>query len=233
MKISTFVWIGIVLAGLALLAALLSGTGYRLGFWSFRAGIMVFKYSIYAAILALIVNLFCILRRSDGKIFAVAGAVISLLIVAAGLYWNQRRSVPMIHDITTDTMNPPPFVALLETRRKCLNGADYGGPEVAAAQLKAYPDLKTVELASPIDQAFEKALAAANQMKWEIADANKSDGRIEATATTRLFHFKDDVIVRMKSAGNMTLVDVRSASRVGKSDLGTNARRIRKFLGLL
>ncbi len=139
----------------------------------------------------------------------------------------------MIHDITTDTLNPPAFVALLETRRKCPNGADYGGPDVAAAQRTAYPDIRTRELAFPSDIAFQKALEAARKMGWEIVDANASEGRIEATATTFLFRFKDDVVIRITPAGAASRIDIRSVSRVGKSDLGANARRIRRFFLLI
>ena len=143
------------------------------------------------------------------------------------------NSKMMIHDITTDMLNPPAFVALLETRRKCPNGADYGGPDVAAAQRKAYPDIKTQDLSFPSDVAFQKALAAARKMKWEIVDADPAGGRIEAVATTFLFRFKDDVVIRITPAGAASRLDIRSASRVGKSDLGANARRIRRFFLLI
>jgi uncharacterized protein (DUF1499 family) len=68
-------------------------------------------------------------------------------------------------------------------------------------------------------------------MCWKIVDENQAEGRIEATATTLWFGFKDDVVIRIApSPGNGTRVDIRSVSRVGLSDLGTNARRIRTFL---
>ncbi len=68
-------------------------------------------------------------------------------------------------------------------------------------------------------------------MGWKIVDENQAEGRIEATATTRWFGFKDDVVIRIApSGGNGSRVDVRSVSRVGRSDVGTNARRIRAFL---
>jgi uncharacterized protein (DUF1499 family) len=68
-------------------------------------------------------------------------------------------------------------------------------------------------------------------MDWKIVDENREEGRIEATATTRWFGFKDDVVIRIApSDGNGSRVDIRSVSRVGLSDVGTNARRIRTFL---
>ena len=67
-------------------------------------------------------------------------------------------------------------------------------------------------------------------MGWEIVGSNAEEGRIEATDTTLWFGFKDDVVVRIQPRGDESLVDVRSLSRVGKSDVGTNAQRIRAYL---
>ena len=60
-----------------------------------------------------------------------------------------------------------------------------------------------------------------------------AEGRLEATARTRWFGFRDDVVVRVRPDGAGSRVDVRSVSRVGRSDLGTNARRIRGFMDAL
>ena len=67
-------------------------------------------------------------------------------------------------------------------------------------------------------------------MGWQIVDANAREGRIEATATTFWFGFKDDVVVRIVPAPGGSRVDVRSVSRVGVSDVGANAKRVRDFL---
>jgi uncharacterized protein (DUF1499 family) len=104
---------------------------------------------------------------------------------------------------------------------------------VAALQRRGYPDLRPAELAAPPGAAFGRALAAARAMGWEVAAADSASGRVEATATTRWFGFKDDVVVRLRPAGAGTRVDVRSASRVGQSDVGANADRIRAYLGRL
>ncbi|HJR53568.1 MAG TPA: DUF1499 domain-containing protein, partial [Gemmatimonadota bacterium] len=58
-------------------------------------------------------------------------------------------------------------------------------------------------------------------------------GRIEATATTPWFGFKDDVVVRIRPEAGGSRVDVRSVSRVGRSDVGTNARRIEEYLEIV
>ena len=109
----------------------------------------------------------------------------------------------------------------------------YGGPAIAAQQKKAYPDLKPAVLGVPPAQAFDRAVDAAKKQGWEIVAAVPAAGRIEATDTTRWFGFKDDVVIRVRPEGAGSRVDVRSVSRVGRGDVGTNARRIRGFLDAL
>ena len=139
----------------------------------------------------------------------------------------------LIHDITTDTEDPPRFVALLAIRLKCANGAAYGGARVAAAQRAKYPDIEPLRSDQTASAVFEAALKAANLMQWKIADAQATEGRIEATATTRFLRFKDDVVIRVQGDGARSRVDVRSASRIGRSDFGANAARIRRYLAIL
>jgi hypothetical protein len=153
--------------------------------------------------------------------------------VAAGVpwYWQRRaREVPPIHDISTDTADPPEFVAILPLRADAPNPAEYGGPAIAAAQQQAYPDLQPLALPRPPEAVFGRAVEAARRAGWEIVASDSAAGRIEATATTGWFGFKDDVVVRIRPANEGSRVDVRSVSRVGRSDVGTNARRIRAYL---
>jgi uncharacterized protein (DUF1499 family) len=139
-------------------------------------------------------------------------------------------STPLIHDITTDTDKVPHWVALQSQRAGAQNGAAYGGPAVAAVQKRAYPDLAPLTLAVPPDRAFARVQAAARSMGWRIVAAVPADGRLEAIDTTRWFGFADDIVVRVTATPNGSRIDVRSASRVGRSDLGVNAKRIRAFL---
>ena len=67
-------------------------------------------------------------------------------------------------------------------------------------------------------------------MGWEIVASDPKSLRIEATDTTPWFGFKDDVVVRLANSPSGSKIDVRSVSRVGKSDVGTNARRIKAYL---
>ena len=119
---------------------------------------------------------------------------------------------------------------MLATRQKAPNGAEYAGEKIAKEQRSAYPDIRPVLVDAPPARAFERALAAARAMGWEIVDASPADGRIEATATTRWFRFKDDIVVRVAPDAARTRIDIRSMSRIGRSDLGTNAKRIRAYV---
>ena len=133
--------------------------------------------------------------------------------------------MPWIHDVTTNPADPPQFVALREIRLACVNGVEYSGLD-ADAHRKKYPQITTTRYAVEADKVFETALAFAESMGWVIAGVDNAAGRIEATATTRIMRYKDDVVIRVRAMASGTLLDVRSASRVGKSDLGANAKRI-------
>jgi uncharacterized protein (DUF1499 family) len=142
-------------------------------------------------------------------------------------------SVPPIHDITTDTANPPVFVAIAPLRADAPNGTDYKADENVEPTKQAYPDLQPLVTNVPPAEMFKRAEAVARNMGWEMVAAVPEEGRIEATDTTLWFGFKDDVVIRIVVEGEGSRLDIRSMSRVGKSDLGKNADRIRKFLGAL
>jgi hypothetical protein len=135
----------------------------------------------------------------------------------------------MIHDITTDTGNPPAFVALASARQAAPNGSVYKGDEIADRQRKAYPDVTALKSDLAPQVLFAKAEGVARAAGWEIAAAEPNEGRIEATDTTLIFGFKDDIVIRIRPAGNGSVLDMRSMSRVGVSDLGVNAKRILEF----
>jgi uncharacterized protein (DUF1499 family) len=112
------------------------------------------------------------------------------------------------------------------------NSALYDG-KLAGLQLQAYPDIQPVDLPMPPGQAFQKALAVATSMRWEIVAADQDALRIEATDTSLLFGFKDDIVVRIRGEASGSRIDLRSLSRVGGSDFGVNANRIRRFVARL
>jgi uncharacterized protein (DUF1499 family) len=220
-------WLRRIALALALLGAALlvvSGFGVRAGLWPYGIGIRIFAAVMFvgagAALLAIIA---LSLRRFRARSAWIALAV-GVVSAAVPLYFlAQARSVPPIHDITTDTEKPPQFV---------VNPSDYD-PRVGEVQKEAYPRIRPLELGVPPAAAFARALAAAREMGWEVVAAEEKEGRIEAVATTRWFGFKDDVVVRLTPAAGGARIDVRSKSRVGRSDVGANARRIERFLMLL
>lgn len=234
MKPARFALLLSLLAALLLLAA---GPGTRMELWEFRAGFALMRWAaligLAGAALALVMLLLPRTRRNW------RGGLLVALVLGLGVAFvplngmRQARAVPPIHDITTDTRRPPEFVAILPLRIDAPNPATYGGPEVAQAQLAAYPDLRTHRIDEAPAQAFERALQTARTMGWDIVAADPAAGRIEATDTTFWFGFKDDVVIRVEADGSGSRIDVRSVSRVGKSDVGTNARRIRAYLQAL
>ncbi len=228
----------------SVLAALLfasSGPGTRLGLWDFRTGLAMLKWGAYVGIFGVVLTAAAIAALAlaggghrDGRRAVVPLATALVLAGAAVLVpWlglRRARAVPPIHDITTDTEAPPAFVAVLPLRAGAPNTAVYGGDSVAALQRKGYPDLRPLHVDAPPATAYTHALAVARAMEWEVVAADSAAGRIEATATTRWFGFHDDVVVRLRPDGTGTRVDVRSVSRVGGSDVGANAARIRAYL---
>jgi uncharacterized protein (DUF1499 family) len=224
-----------LVVGLAALAAmLLAGPGSRMGWWPFRTALgTILPWAAYGGVAAAVLSLIALVLGGRRGLAALALVFALAAFLPPFLFRRSAQSVPPIHDVTTDTDNPPPFVAVLEHRQGASNPAEYGGPEIAAQQRKGYPDLRPVTLADPPARAFERALEAARGQGWEIVAAVPAEGRIEATDTTRWFGFKDDVVVRVKPEGTGSRVDVRSLSRVGKSDVGKNASRIRAYLRAL
>lgn len=229
-------WTGAIVALAAALTALASGPGYQYHLWDYRTGFTILRWAVYTAAGAGVVALIGCALSVCGRHYrnALTGAAgVALAVALISHTWNLQRTagqVPLIHDITTDTANPPQFVALLALRQTTSNGPEYGGEKIASQQKAAYPDIQPRILDAPPARAFERALAAARSMGWDIIAAVPTDGRIEATATTRWFRFKDDVIVRVTPQGAGSRIDVRSKSRLGRSDLGANAKRIRAYL---
>ena len=227
----------VLVAILALVLVLVSGPGTRLDLWHFRTGFTLMTWATYlglaAAALAILLLLIPRIRRGHAKTLAF-GMVIGLAATAMPLFgYYTARSVPFIHDISTDTMRPPEFVAILPLRADAPNPAIHGGAEVAAAQKAGYPDLDTQILDLPPADAFVRVEKTARDMGWEIVAAVPEAGRIEATDTTFWFGFKDDVIIRIEAQGEASRIDIRSVSRVGKSDVGKNAARIRAYIKAL
>ncbi len=218
--------------GLVLLGA--AGPAYRVGL-ALPAAFTLLRWGGYVgaagAVLALAAAAVAYRRKADRHL-AIAGVALVVGLVALGIPYSwQRRaaSAPPIHDITTDLDNPPEFQAVVPLRADAPNSLERPDT-LAALQREGYPDLAPITLSMSPDQAYDRALALAQEKGWEIVTADKSSGRIEATDTTRFFGFKDDIVIRVMAWGSGARVDLRSVSRVGRSDVGTNARRIEAFL---
>jgi uncharacterized protein (DUF1499 family) len=160
----------------------------------------------------------------------LVGLALGIIVSGPPLYqYYLATHVPPIHDVSTDLLNPPTYTALPALRAKDDNSLEIS-PDTQKKQAEAFPDLKSDVVAVPPDQALSRAEKVARAMGWEIVAVDAKTGHMEATATTLLFGFKDDVVVRVSPEATGSRVDVRSASRVGRSDLGVNARRVREFL---
>ena len=223
----------------ALVMLLSSGPGTRLGLWPWETGLALLEWAAYTglagACAAFVLVLLLVVPRWRVRPWVPVLALCIALAAAAPplIMGQQAKAVPPIHDITTDTFDPPQFVALAELRAAAPNGAKYGGPEIAAQQQKGYPDIKSLILKEPPQKAMQSAIDAARSRGWEIVSSDAPTGRIEATDTTRWFGFKDDIVVRVRPQGGGSRIDVRSVSRVGVSDVGANAQRVRGYLARL
>ncbi len=215
----------------------------RAGMWSYLVGFLLMGTAIVLGAVGAVLS-FSSAFKTAGPL-PIAGAVLGLVVIAipARLVLS-FLGAPAIHDISTDTDDPPRFSRVLAVRRGARNPPEYDGPQAAARQQAAYPDLQPLTLALPVEQAIQRARAAAVGLGWEIiagdavADAAgriAADGRaghgstLEAVDTTFWFGFKDDIVIRVTAAEGGSRLDVRSKSRVGVGDGGTNARRIRAF----
>jgi uncharacterized protein (DUF1499 family) len=238
LRLAPLVALLLAIAAATLLA--LGPLGWRVGWWHFRfAFFSLMPWAAYCGLAAMALAVLALLfgRRSiAGRQIAIG--VIAFLIGAAIAYvpWQYSEMRGMVpNDITTDLQNPPPYVAVLALRKAATspNTGEYKGAKIAEQQQRSYPDIAPVMLASASDEAFARALEAARRMGWTIVETDPGAGRIEASDRTRWFGFIDDIVVRIAAADGGSRVDVRSSSRVGTGDFGTNAARVRRYLAAL
>jgi len=235
-RVSPLAVAAFALTAVAALIALIAGLGTRLGLWQLRTGFTVLRYATYGALLALLLAAGAAWLTRPGSArrgFALAllALVIALVEIALPLRMAIRgRNLPAIHDITTDTANPPAFVAVAPLRADAPNSVAYGGPVVAIKQREEYPDIQPLLLEMTPDRAFQRAVEVAHHLDWEVVGDDPAHLRLEATDRTFLFGLRDDIVVRITPAGARAVIDVRSVSREGDGDMGRNAKRIREFL---
>lgn len=169
-----------------------------------------------------------------GRQWAWAGLLVgAALLLTMALAGASAAKVPPIHDVTTSPDDPPAFRHALDAEDNRGRDLSYphGVPDTPERQREAYPDLQPVPLALAPDAAFSTVRGTAESLGWEILASDAAAGHLEATETSRLFRFVDDIVIRVRpdEAGTGSVVDLRSTSRKGVSDLGANAERLRRF----
>ncbi|MHB1207766.1 MAG: DUF1499 domain-containing protein [Rhodospirillaceae bacterium] len=240
-------------AAIGVLAELSAGFGYRLNVIPLQTALLqvlpIGAYIAAGGVVLCLITLVLAYVVYKGAFLRPSTAVIVVMIaagVAAYLPYSMKNAaagVPPIHDITTDTEDPPAFIEVLPLRDQthARNTASYDREHsgqrtinVPEAQHKAYPDIKTLVFDGvPPAEAYKRALAAVKQSGWTIVADRPEEGRIEAWDRTFWFGFIDDVVIRVAATDTGSKIDIRSLSRVGGSDVGKNAQRIRGYVKTL
>ena len=187
---------------------------------------------------------------SGGGRYAAAALFIGFALIAYPLYLGTKAyRLPAIYDITTDPIDPPQFDAIARLRPRDANPIVYAGLYTAEQQNAAYPDIEPDDTTASPQEAYNAAMKVINKRRWRVVDARAPqaplpriidarqspdnavrDGIIEAVARTPILGFRDDVVVRVRATTDGARIDVRSASRYGRNDLGTNAARVRNLI---
>ena len=217
----------------AFLLVALPGPLYKYGIVDLGTAFTGFKFGVFSGIAALILLVLQILFKRKTVTFGstIMALLLSTIAIAIPLSMlNKGKSVPPIHDISTDLVNPPEFVVIAPLRADAPNPVEYAGVEAATQQRAAYPELQTLHYPQSKSELVEATKQVIDHLGWQLVNIDANQGIIEATDRTMWFGFKDDVIVRITDNGSERLVDIRSKSRVGGSDLGKNAERIHGFI---
>ena len=230
----------------AVLAALIAAIGAGQGAWHFRTGFTVLQYALFTAALGALLAVAGLIAARGGGMHRLTWRNLLALAVGIGfvIFLGSQiataRSVPAIHDVTTNLDDIPKFYRLVVRRDNMANIPDLGRRELAAlpprerwkaVHREAYGDLTTIRVPWTVRETVERAEALARERGWDIATADPAIGIVEAVDTSTFFRFKDNVLVRVRPAPEGgSLVDMRSISRVGASDVGVNAKRVRAFL---
>jgi uncharacterized protein (DUF1499 family) len=227
-------WRSTVSTKMAIAACVLmpvAALGTKFGLWPFTIGFLVLASSILLALITIVIAAIYILKeaysadkpgmRNAALLAFVPMAIVAAIVAGAG-------DVPPIHNITTNLDNPPKYQALLPLRAEGSNPLEITAP-VATIHRAGYPDLKPVISDLSAEQAIAKAEQLAQSLGWVIVPGQR-DNYVEATVSSFWFGFTDDIVIRATPAQNGSIIDLRSVSRVGKSDLGANAKRIKLFI---
>ena len=191
-----------------------------------------------AAMLTAVAAMVVIWREGvDGLGHALWALFIGAALIAYPAYLGTKAyRLPMIYDVTTDPDDPPRLEALARVRpRSGANPVTYPGPAFATLQRVAYPEIQPLELTVPPRVAYDVVNSVIAKRKWRVVDTRRPqsrgrDGHIEAVARTIIMGFRDDVIVRIRGDDDGVRIDIRSSSRYGLHDFGTNAKRVASLI---
>jgi uncharacterized protein (DUF1499 family) len=228
------------MAVFSLVAALLSIIIVRSGLLEIRPALATFAAALAFAVLALLLAFaaFIVIWKDGaggmGRALAAIGMSLGLLAYPSYLAYKAYR-LPWIYDITTDPIDPPRYDALARIRPRDANPVIYAGLATAAQQQAAYPEVAPLEEETTPQAAYRVVLAVVAKRHWRIVDERpprppRSEGHIEAVARTPIMGFREDVVIRIRPNEDGVRIDVRSASRYGELDFGSNAARIRQLV---
>lgn len=235
--------LALILAAGGALAGLLAALGSGAELWSFRPAFTVLRWAFFTAaaggVLALVALVWGLASRAHATVLSVIALVFAVGYCGyVGSWVRVASSAPAIHDVSTDLADPPQFRALAVRADNLDKIPDLDDPALAAlpplerlheVQRRRYPELTSVRLPVAPDRALALVADQMAARGWTIAARDPQAGTVEATATVSLFRFRDDIVARVRPAPGGSLVDLRSISRVGGSDLGVNAGRVRDF----
>ena len=222
----------------ALVATILSVLIVRSGILELVPALATFASALVFAVIGIVLafGAFIVIWKDGigGMGHALAAIGIGIVLLAYPGYLGYRATkLPMINDVTTDTLDPPRFDVLARLRPR--GTVEYAGLYAAELQHTAYPDIEPLSVNAAPKAAYDAAMAIIVRRKWRIVadrppQPPRRDGQIEAVARTPIMGFRDDVSVRVRREDEGARIDVRSASRYGRHDIGANAARIRSLL---
>ena len=228
------------LALFSIVAALLAIIIVRSGIIEVVPGLVTFGGALAVAAVGILLALMSFVTIWRQGLRGLGYAVLAILIGGALLAYPtylgyKAYKLPAIADITTDVLDPPAFDAIRRLRSRTTNPVQYAGLYAAEQQREAYPEIAPLDLRVSPKIAYDHALALVNKRRWLVIDSreprpNQREGRIEAVARTPVMGFRDDVVIRIRGNDEESHVDMRSSSRYGFHDLGSNASRIATFL---
>jgi hypothetical protein len=212
---------------------------HRYGIVEYGVAYITLLAGLAIALLAVLVAIGAFVVIWNEGLRGLGRAIAAVVIGVAVLTWPtfefvRSATLPAISDVTTDPSDPPRFIAVASARPSGANPITYPGEEAARRQRADYPGVQPYEVEGSADEVFNLALSIVERRGWRVLDSvtprgGQREGRIEAVALTPVMGFREDIAIRIRTSGNIVRVDMRSASRYGDHDFGSNARRIEDF----